>query len=84
MDKLPIKDENNDFSHTVETIKSVLDITPKYDEITYDQLINFLFDIEKKNYFDRDNKIDYLLKFLNLKLKKLADIKTEYMKDKKK
>lgn len=40
-------------------------MTPNSAKITYDQLITFLFDTEKKNFLVLDNKIDYLLEFLN-------------------
>ena len=69
----------------IQKIKEIIEMTPKYDEITYDQLISFLFDTEKKNNFlVSDNKIDYLLAFLNIEIKKLSSIGTKYRKIKKK
>jgi len=53
---------------------------PKYGETTYEQLIGFLFNLEKNKFYKMDKKIDYLLSFLNLKLNKLSEIKDNYKK----
>jgi len=34
---------------------------PKFGEMTYEQLIGFLFKLEKNKFYKMDKKIDYLL-----------------------
>ena len=77
-DKLPSIDNNDDLDKALEKIKTIVKNFPKYEEISYEQLINFLFGTEKNSFLKMDDKIDYLLSFLDLKLSKLSDIKDNY------
>lgn len=82
MEELPKKGEEDNFQDAIKKIKDIIGMIPKFGEINYDKLINFLFDSETKNFLENDKKIDYLLKFLNIKLFKLDSIKEEYKKKK--
>lgn len=82
---LPSHNEEDDYKIAIQKIKQIIEMTPKYDQITYAQLISFLFDTKKnKNFLVLDDKIDYLLKFLNLEINKLSIIGTKFQKIKNK
>ena len=75
-EQLPNKED--DLKGAIEKIKKIVNIFPKYDEITYDELVDFLLGLKKNNFIKMENKIDYLLSFLDLKSNKLSDIKNKY------
>ena len=81
-EKLPYKEE--DLKETIEKIKNLVGIFPQYDKITYDGIIGFLFGLKINNFMKIENKIDYLLSFLYLSLKKLSDIDNKYKEIKRK
>ena len=83
-DPLPEANNEDDLNKAKEKIKSIIEIIPKYEKVNYGQLIDFLLNHEKNNFLKMDNKIDYLLSFLDLKLKNLSDIKGSYKKIKQK
>ena len=83
-DPLPEASNDDDLNKAKEKIKNIVEIIPKYEKVNYGQLIDFLINPEKNNFLKMDNKIDYLLSFLDLKLKKLSDIKDSYKKIKQK
>ena len=68
-EKLSSIDNNDDLDKALEKIKTIVKNFPKYEEISYEQLINFLFGTEKNSFLKMDDKIDYLLSFLDLKIK---------------
>ena len=71
-------------NNTLVQINKILEEkVPKYDKVTYDQLIEFLFNSEKENFLKIDNKISYLMKFLNVNLSQLSQIKEKYVNIKK-
>lgn len=78
MVKLPEYNEKDDLNQSLEKIKKILKMVPKYGETTYEELIDFLFNSETNGFLTKDDKIDYLLSFLELKSKKLSKIKEKY------
>ena len=48
LENLPSHDEDDNYEDVIEKIKNVTKMTPNSAKITYDQLITFLFDTEKK------------------------------------
>ena len=64
-----------------ETIKLKL---PEIKNITYDKLIDYTFNNNISKYMISDDKMNYLLSFLNIKRKKLGDINYKYKDFKKK
>jgi hypothetical protein len=81
---LPKKEEDDDLDKALEKIKEIIENVPKSEEVTYIQLVEFLFGNKNNEFIMREKKINYLLSFLNLKLKQLSDIKDNYGKIKKK
>ena len=81
---LPKKEEDDDLGKALEKIKEIIENVPKSEEVTYIQLVEFLFGKKNNEFIMREKKINYLLSFLNLKLKQLSDIKDNYGKIKKK
>ena len=79
-ESLPQANKDDDLGVAINKIKTIVENTPKYSEVTYGQLIDFLFNLEKHKFYKMDKKIDYLLSFLNLKLNKLSEIKDNYKK----
>ena len=83
-EKLPEPNKDDDLNGALNKIKKIIEIVPKYDKVSYGELIEFLFNSEKKKFLKIDNKISYLLTFLNLKLTQLSRIKEKYDNIKKK
>ena len=83
-DSLPQNNKDDDLNDAIKKIKDIVDMVPKYEELSYEQLIDFALGLEKNTFFIMESKIDYFLTFLNLNIKKLADIKHKYKKIKKK
>ena len=84
VEKLPEPNKEDDLNGALNKIKKIIEIVPKYDKVSYGELIEFLFNSEKKKFLKIDNKISYLLTFLNLKLTQLSQIKEKYDNIKKK
>ena len=78
IERIPKFDKEDDLDHAIKKIKNILDLNTKKEEVNYSQLMDFLFDVDKKRFFTMDNKIDYLLSFLNIKLKNLSNVKDKY------
>ena len=81
---LPKKEEDDDLDKALEKIKEIIENFPKSEEITYIQLVEFLFGNKNNEFIMSEKKINYLLSFLNLKLKQLSNNKDNYEKIKKK
>ena len=77
---LPEKKEDDDLKAAIKNINTVIECIPKYGKVSYAQLIDFMFGSKKDTFFKMENKIDYLLTFLNIKISKLSDIKNDYIK----
>ena len=78
IEKISKFDKEDDLDNAIKKIKNILDLNTKKEEVNYSQLMDFLFDVDKKRFFTMDNKIDYLLSFLNIKLKNLSTVKDKY------
>ena len=78
------KEEDDDLDKALEKIKEIIENFPKSEEVTYIQLVEFLFGNKNNEFIMSEKKINYLLSFLNLKLKQLSNIKDNYEKIKKK
>ena len=78
IERIPKFDKEDDLDNAIKKIKNILDLNTKKEEVNYSQLMDFLFDVDKKRFFTMDNKIDYLLSFLNIKLKNLSNVKDKY------
>ena len=78
MEGLPKKGEDDNFQDAIKKIKGIIEMIPKLGEVSYDKLINFIFEQGEKNFLENNKKIDSLLTFLNIKLSKLDSIKEEY------
>ena len=77
---LPEKKKYDDLEAAIKNIKTVIECIPKYDKVSYAQLIDFMFGPRKDTFLKMENKIDYLLTFLNIDIMKLGDIKDNYIK----
>ena len=78
IEKISKFDKEDYLDNAIKKIKNILDLNTKKEEVNYSQLMDFLFDVDKKRFFTMDNKIDYLLSFLNIKLKNLSTVKDKY------
>ena len=76
--QLPIPNKDDNLDQALDKIKEIIEIVPKYDQITYVELIDFLFNEDKKKFLKKDDKVSFLLTFLNLKLEKLKNINETY------
>ena len=77
---LPKKKADDDLETAIKNIKTVIQSIPEYEKVSYAQLIDFMFSPRKETFFKMENKIDYLLTFLNINITKLDDIKNNYIK----
>jgi len=82
IEKLPERNEKDNLKEALEKIEQILEMVFKSEEVTYTELLDFLFNTDKTNFMDIDDKIDYLLSFLSIKEKKLCKIKRKFKKAK--
>ena len=79
LENSPKPNSDDNIKEAMEKIKKIADMTPKYGEVTYEKLIDFYFNSEKKNnIINMNDKVDYLLKFLDLKLETLEERNEKY------
>ena len=50
IEKIPKFDKEDDLDHAIKKIKNILDLNTKKEEVNYSQLMDFLFDVDKKDF----------------------------------
>ena len=78
LEDLPKKNEDDDLNQGLEKIIKTLKMELKNDEVSYSTLINLMLTSDNKDFFELENKLDYLLSLIDVKYDKLCDIKKEY------
>ena len=80
LENLPTPSKEDTFEDAKNKIINILNMVPKYSEVSFDELINFIFYQDKERFLDMDNKVKYLLSFLDLKIDKYSMIKAKIKK----
>lgn len=85
LDKLPEYNSQDSILNCMNKIEETIKLKlPEIKNITYDKLIDYTFNNNISKYMISDDKMNYLLSFLNIKRKKLGDINYKYKDFKKK
>ena len=72
---MPKQNKDYDIEQSMRKIQKIIDFIQKNNNnVTYNNLINFLLYSEKNNFIAKEKKIEYLINFFLIKLKKTSEI----------
>ena len=83
LEELPETNRDDNLSQAMEKIKNILEMNAEQDKVSYSKLVDLLFSPSSNSFLQKENKVDYLLTFLDIKHKNLCDIEHEYKNYKK-
>ena len=80
---MPKQNKDYDIEQSMRKIQKIIDFIQKNNNnVTYNNLINFLLYSEKNNFIAKEKKIEYLINFFLIKLKKTSEISDTFINKK--